>query len=150
MLMNQSLHEDLNLIYDGDGSSDIGPAAGLLAAYDADPEAHWLVLACDYPHITASDLGALLEAYEAPVTCFVNEEGFHEPLVALWSPEALRKLRQNVSNGINGPARTIKMLNGKRMRPEREMALFNANTPQEWETALQMARSLGNVQPKTV
>ncbi|KAL6855676.1 hypothetical protein J3F83DRAFT_753912 [Trichoderma novae-zelandiae] len=33
-------------------SESAGPATGLLAAYEFDPDATWLVLACDYPLIT--------------------------------------------------------------------------------------------------
>jgi molybdopterin-guanine dinucleotide biosynthesis protein A len=62
----------------------IGPAAGLLAAYKNDPHAHWLVIACDYPLLTSDALQQLYDAYEEPVTCFVNSQEWCEPLLGIW------------------------------------------------------------------
>lgn len=126
---------DLNIFFD---TGDSGPADGLLAAHQAHPGAHWLVLACDYPLVSAQDLKQLRDAYEAPVTCFLNAEGWLEPLIGLWSPQALSKLKENVQRGITGPNRTVKMLNGKGIRAGREASLFNANTLDEWATALRL------------
>ena len=72
--------------------SSIGPAAGLLAAHAYDPHAHWLVIACDYPLITSETLRQLLDEYREPVTCFQNNQGWVEPLLAIWSPVALEAL----------------------------------------------------------
>ncbi len=118
----------------------MGPAAGLLAASDTDPTAHWLVLACDYPLISYNDLEQLLVAYEEPITCFRNAEGWWEPLVGIWSPQALKQLRQNMNAGITGPIAVVHMLKGKAIRPSQEESLLNTNKRQEWEDALQIAR----------
>jgi molybdopterin-guanine dinucleotide biosynthesis protein A len=69
----------------GEGDIDIGPAAGLLAAHAHDADTHWLVLTCDYPFVTVEALRQLCEEFEEPVTCFVNRNGFVEPLVAAWA-----------------------------------------------------------------
>jgi len=118
----------------------IGPAAGLLAAYSLDPSAYWVVVACDYPLMDAMELRRLRDAYEEPVTCFRNEEGFAEPLIGIWSPRALEQLKVNVSSGINGPNRVVRQMAGKMVRPRREKALFNANTPEDWQRALEMMK----------
>jgi len=118
----------------------MGPAAGLLAASDTDPTAHWMVLACDYPLMSYNDLEQLLVAYEEPITCFRNVEGWCEPLVGIWSPQALKQLRQNMNAGITGPIAVVRMLKGKAIRPSQEDSLLNTNNMDEWEDALQIVR----------
>ncbi|KAL7944131.1 bifunctional molybdenum cofactor biosynthesis protein [Trichoderma barbatum] len=116
-----------------------GPAAGLLSAYDSDPNATWLVLACDYPLITVSALGQLCREYSPPATCFSNAKGFHEPLIGIWNPEALACLAENVSNGVNGPTSTLKELRCLTISPPAccEHWLFNVNTMTDWNHALE-------------
>ncbi|KAJ9659980.1 hypothetical protein H2201_007085 [Coniosporium apollinis] len=118
---------------------DIGPAAGLLAAHKHSPHSYWLVLACDYPLVTAAALLHLKEQFEEPLTCFENEEGFVEPLIAIWSPAALRQLEENVRHGITGPARAVKMLGGKAISPLEPRTLMNTNTKEEWDKAMELA-----------
>jgi molybdopterin-guanine dinucleotide biosynthesis protein A len=69
----------------GEGDIDIGPAIGLLVAHAHNADAYWLVLACDYPLVTAEALRQLCEEFEEPVTCFVNRDGFVESLVVAWA-----------------------------------------------------------------
>ena len=85
-----------------DESDGIGPAAGLLAAHGAHPDAAWLVLACDLPLLQPSTLLGLIRArdgrhiaiaYRSPV------DDLPEPLCALWEPAALAKLSRLVQAG---------------------------------------------------
>lgn len=117
---------------------DIGPAAGLLAAYRSDLETCWLIVACDYPLLIASALKQLLNGFDGRVTCFQNEKGFCEPLLAVWSPNALQKLQDNTRRGNYGPSFVIRELNGKMIQAEREYWLFNANNKEEWNTTLEL------------
>lgn len=130
--------EDLNVEVVLDQQNDIGPAAGLLAAYQTDSTCRWLVVACDFPLLQAKDVRQLVDAYEDPVTCFQNSEGWTEPLFAIWNDTALRILKDGVETGKTGPNRVIHLLKGKTIRPQREKALFNTNTPEEWEAAKQL------------
>lgn len=114
---------------------DIGPAAGLLAAHCLDPAATWLVIACDYPLLEAAAVRQLVQSYEPPVTCFSNADGFSEPLLGIWSPNALGSLKENVENGRSGPSFTTKKLNGKLIVPTDQGWLVNVNTRQEWTAA---------------
>ena len=120
---------------------EIGPAAGLLAAYHEYPGATWLVAACDYPLLSPSALLQLREEMTDCVTCFCNEDGFCEPLLGIWSPEALRLLEDNVRHGILGPSSVVRKHQGKMIRPRKRQWLFNANTPEEWERAMELMRN---------
>lgn len=123
---------DLVKIPDGT-QQDIGPAAGLLAAHQHDPDAVWLVIACDFPLLAPAALYQLREEFEDPVTCFVNKQGFSEPLLAIWTPYALQCLSENVVSGRCGPNYTVKRLNGKLVSPAEDDWILNTNNPGEWE-----------------
>lgn len=127
----------LSLIADEATQSDIGPAAGLLAAHHDDLDATWLVIACDYPFLQSAAVTQLIDSYEAPATCFKNSAGFSEPLLGVWSPQALRSLDENVKSGRTGPSYTLRQLNAKLITPHREAWLTNVNTKEEWENAKQ-------------
>lgn len=144
-------------IYDYDGNQPLsskplqekhentsGPAAGLLAAYHLDPTAHWLVLACDFPFMTSSTLQLLRREYEEPVTCYENAEGFCEPLSGIWGPRALERLEQNVWKGRTGPRSTIHAVGGKMIKADSQKCLISVNTPEEWEEALRLQKTLAN------
>jgi molybdopterin-guanine dinucleotide biosynthesis protein A len=112
---------------------DIGPAAGLLAAHRYNSEATWVVVACDFPLLQAAAIRQLVNSYEHPATCFKNENGFNEPLLGIWSPQALERLKENVDNGRLGPSYTLKVLDSKRIVPTYEDWLVNVNTKAEWD-----------------
>ncbi|KAF5594790.1 bifunctional molybdenum cofactor biosynthesis [Fusarium pseudoanthophilum] len=123
------------------GHESNGPATGLIAAYESDPEATWLVVACDYPSITADALQDLQSRYKAPVTCFCNKEGFCEPLLGIWSPEAISHLKENCKAGKLSPSKAVRELGGHTYIPEDSEALLrNVNVKSEWEDALRTLR----------
>lgn len=127
-------HRDIELVaIIDDTENDMGPAAGLLAAWRYDPTATWLVVACDFPLLSAAAVRQLIDSYATPVTCFKNGEGFSEPLLAIWSPLALHTLDDNVKNGRSGPSFTVKKLDGKLIEPTQQEWLVNVNTKDEWE-----------------
>lgn len=133
---------DSDLLIDDKVTSDIGPAAGLLAAYQALPSATWLVLACDYPLISSVEIQRLIESYQPPITCFRNVSDWPEPLLGIWSPAALQRLLANVKNNILGPIKVVRALQGKTIEAADERSLFNANAPEEWENAVQMMKTI--------
>jgi len=60
--------------------------------------------------------------------------------LAIWSPAALQRLQENVLRGRSGPNNVIRSLGGKVIRPENEDWIYGANTEQEWDVAMQLAR----------
>lgn len=118
---------------------DIGPAAGLLAAYYTNPKTKWLTVACDFPLLRVRTLQCLMQSStssSSSVTCYQNSKGFCEPLLAVWSPEGLAKLAENVRLGRTGLRFVVdELADAQIINPESEMELFNANTVEEWEEA---------------
>jgi molybdopterin-guanine dinucleotide biosynthesis protein A len=109
---------ELKPVFD-EQEEDIGAASGLLAAHSTHPDAKWLVLTCDYPLLPPPALQQLILEYQNPVTCFVNESGFTEPLISIWDSEALEKLKLNVKNGRYSLDGVIKEINGRLIKPLR-------------------------------
>lgn len=116
-------------------SESAGPVAGLLAAHRTDPDATWLVAACDYPLLTDHTLRYLSNSYCPPVTCFRNKEGYHVPVIGIWSPTALKELAEEAAAGNRSLAAVIKKLNGTVVDcpPSCEDWLSDVNTEEDWQ-----------------
>ncbi|KAJ5982219.1 hypothetical protein N7451_012319 [Penicillium sp. IBT 35674x] len=122
--------------------NDIGPARGLLRAHQTDQSCNWLVVACDYPLLTVTALQQLRHMFGGAVTCFCNKDGFSEPLLAIWTPEALRTLSENVQQGILGPSSVVRQLNGVLVQPQMSNWLMNANTQEDWVRIIETKRKV--------
>lgn len=136
----------------------IGPAAGLLSAHAAHPEARWLITAVDFPLLTSASFGQLLREYKSPASCFRHEsDGAPDPFCALWGPDALERLKENVENrGKTGPCKALKdacglgdgdgedgLGLGHYIRPEQDEWLLNTNTKEDWERAVGLLKQRG-------
>jgi molybdopterin-guanine dinucleotide biosynthesis protein A len=121
-----------------------GPAAGLHAAYCFDPTSHWLVVPCDYPLLGSEELRGLYERYQHPITCFENSQGSAEPLVAIWSPEALANLAAEDIGDRAGLSDLVSQLRGLKISPQYDHSLFNTNTKEEWDDALLLLKHMHN------
>lgn len=93
-----------------DAITGIGPAAGILAAHAATPDAAWLVLACDLPGIGSGDLGKLLAARD-PARCATAfrgaRDGRPEPLCAIYEPATLARFQRQVAGGGSTSPRAL-------------------------------------------
>lgn len=110
-----------------------GPLSGILAAFEARPDATWLVAACDLPRLDREVVASLV-AGRNPfrfATAFQGYQDFPEPLCALYEPKSRPRLLQFLAAGydcprkmlINSPVQVLPPLDGDR--------LANANTPDE-------------------
>lgn len=112
----------------------IGPAAGLLAAHEACPDAAWLVVACDLPLLQPSTLSALVHARDgrhAAIAYAGTEDGFTEPLCTIWEPEALRVLARQAGEGRYGLRGALAQVPILLLDAPTDGSLLNINTPQE-------------------
>ncbi|KAF8155468.1 MobA-like NTP transferase domain-containing protein [Crassisporium funariophilum] len=134
------------VIVDDAERGDIGPAGGLLAAHERDGGADWVVLAVDFPRATREAVKHLVERSREGqregegVTCYVHEDGGPEPVFAVWTAGALRRLKENAVRGRTGPCFTVKEVwkEGRvgAVKPARGEWIVGANTREEWEAAL--------------
>ncbi|TAQ91015.1 hypothetical protein B7494_g602 [Chlorociboria aeruginascens] len=103
----------LILIFEQDETKDIGPAAALLSAYSIDPNVNWLVMTCCYPLLPPTALQQLLLEFQDPFTCFINEDGFVQPLIGISGSEALRMLKENLGKSRCELIDVVKEIGGK-------------------------------------
>jgi molybdopterin-guanine dinucleotide biosynthesis protein A len=124
-----------------------GPLAGILAAFEEDPGAAWLVLACDLPFVSEELLAPLVARHAAgevpPFLAFASSgDGLPEPLCAIYGPAALPILKRHAALGNFCPRRIMAAENTALLAlPDgARHALANLNTPQDLEAALAQAR----------
>jgi molybdopterin-guanine dinucleotide biosynthesis protein A len=116
----------------------LGPLGGLLTAFQTDPNAAWLVLACDLPFLTLDTLKFLAENRQAGrmATAFQSPENeFPEPLIAIWEPRGYGTLLRFLSLGYSCPRKALINSDVALLTAPRPAELRNINTPEEAATA---------------
>jgi molybdenum cofactor guanylyltransferase len=119
-----------------DSFLNLGPMGAILSAFRENPTVAWLVIACDLPFFDKKCLDFLLQnrnpssiatAYKSPI----SEEGFPEPLVAIWEPKAYQHLLRFLGQGVSCPRKVL--INSETHLVEAPDAnwLKNINTPEE-------------------
>lgn len=123
-----------------DGAEGAGPAAGILAAQRAHPQAAWLVLACDLPFLDAGTLDALLAARDPAklATAFRSaHDGLPEPLCAVYEPAAAPHFARHVAEGRSCPRKFLLTHDVRIIDLPRADALDNVNSADEYWTTMQ-------------
>lgn len=83
-----------NTIPDAFGS--VGPLGAIASAQQADPDAAWLVLACDLPMLEQDHLQTLVDSRDSTLdaTYFTSStDNLPEPLCAIWEPSSASAVR---------------------------------------------------------
>lgn len=118
----------------------LGPLGGILSAFQADPNAAWLVLACDLPFLTRDTLehlvtnrqpARLATSYKSPW------DEFPEPLVSIWEPRSYGQLLRFLSLGYSCPRKALINSDIELLSPPQPEELRNVNTPEERTAATQ-------------
>ena len=131
---------------------EMGPAAGLISAHEAyGGKKTFFAVAVDFPFVTEKTLRFLVDKYKAEVTTYLHPIDMHpEPLLSIWSPVALERLKKNATTETDGRKRTGPCYTVKQMWKESgeelgvlpldELELRNTNTPEEWQKAVDELR----------
>ncbi|WP_215223313.1 molybdenum cofactor guanylyltransferase [Echinicola shivajiensis] len=131
------IQSGLNYILDEDQYK--GPLNGILSAHHAHPDKAWLVVAVDLPHIHESTLRALLKQRQAKRMATVyatHESQLPEPLIGIWEPEGLKEAEKFIrETGKSCPRKFLINSDTALIYPEKDLELFNANYPEDYELA---------------
>ena len=114
----------------------LGPAGAICSAFLTDPDAAWLVLACDLPLLDETTLTTLVEARDPSryATALRGPDNqWPEPLVAIYEPRAYPRLLQFLSLGYSCPRKLLINTDVKVVDLADGTPLTNANTPEERE-----------------
>jgi molybdenum cofactor guanylyltransferase len=117
-----------------DRYADLGPMAGILSAMDTEPQAAWLVVACDLPNLDSATIRHLLEerSVTQPFTAYRSSvDGMPEPLCAIYNASARRILDEFVADGIHCPRKIMMRSDTRLLEARNPRALDNINTPDE-------------------
>ena len=117
-----------------DGPDGRGPVAGIIAAQAAHPEAAWLVLACDLPHLDDATLATLVARREPGrlATAFRSRyDGLPEPLCAIYEPRSRERILAHVAGGRDCPRKFLLEHDVMVLEAVANAALDNANTPED-------------------
>jgi len=117
-----------------DRYANLGPLAGILSAMDTDPQAAWLVVACDLPNLDSETIRHLLDERSAtqPFTAYRSSvDGMPEPLCAIYNPSARRILDEFVAAGVQCPRKIMMRSDTRQLEARNPRALDNINTPDE-------------------
>ncbi len=91
---------DMPLILDQEDNK--GPLMGLYSAYQAHPQASWLVVACDFAFLQKESLSWLInhQSSSCEITAYISPfDEKAEPLLAIWAPNALSKIDKALKQG---------------------------------------------------
>lgn len=136
----------------------LGPMGAILSALQRDPNAAWLVLACDLPLLDKATLQYLL-AHRNPskvATCFrqadpsaaKGEIDFPEPLIAIWEPRSYQRLLQFLGQGVSCPRKVLINSDVTLLDAPEPKALWNVNTPEEMAEAMAFVERLRGFKPR--
>ncbi len=117
----------------------LGPAGAICSGFLFDPEARWLVLACDLPLLDKAVLQRLLtESDRRKFATAVRgpDQRWGEPLIAIYEPRSYQRLLQFLSLGYACPKKLLINSDVKLLDLADGRAITNANTPAEREQVL--------------
>jgi molybdenum cofactor guanylyltransferase len=100
IFINSNLNLPTNhaVITDSFNYKNIGPLAGILSLFEIVQEPI-LVIAIDYPFLTAGDISALYNAYlngKETIVMYNSKTNFYHPQIGIYTVEFLRQLKQEI------------------------------------------------------
>lgn len=112
----------------------MGPFGAVLSAMISDPNAAWLVLACDLPYLDSVAISNLIENRDASkyATAYqLKAQPFPEPLLAIYEPRIYQRMLRFLSLGYACPRKVLINSDIEKVELLDELIAFNANTPEE-------------------
>ena len=112
---------------------DLGPFGAICTAFMHDPDAAWLVLACDLPFISKEFLIQLIQKRDrskVATTVQSNQKDFPEPLVTIYEPRAYQRFLSFLSMGHSCPRKVVINSDCKKIEVEDDI-VKNVNTIQD-------------------
>ncbi len=118
-----------------DQYKDCGALAGILSAFEYQPDAAWLVLACDMPRVDSLVIRQLIchRNKTRHATAFrLDAQSFPEPLCALYEPSAYPMMRKAYASKAYALVKILQSLNPVLLQPTASQSLLNINTPDHY------------------
>lgn len=129
-----------------DSFKDLGPFGAILSAFRFNPDAAWLVIACDLPFLDSSTIRQLVQQRDSSKTATAFNspfDQFPEPLIAVWEPKSYLVLLQFLAQGYSCPRKVLLNKAVHLINPLHPQALQNVNLPEELLAAKQKLTNKG-------
>jgi molybdopterin-guanine dinucleotide biosynthesis protein A len=113
---------------------DMGPMGAIISAFMSDPNAAWLVLACDLAMIDQQTVDRLVKErnpWKVGTSFKSPQSGFPEPLVAIWEPKSYQRLLSFLSLGYSCPRKVLINSDVEVLDIHDPGKLANVNTPED-------------------
>lgn len=130
--------EDCQIVRDPEGAS-LGPMVGIVAGMGLHPDGDWIVLACDLPRLDLGTLTHLIRSrhdQEKFLTYRSEFDGLPEPLCALYGSGSFSIMERAQADDFRCPRKILIRNDCRLLEPVTPRALENANTPEDWKTAI--------------
>lgn len=113
---------------------DAGPFGGLYSAFNVNPEAAWLVVACDFPLLDLQTIRYLIDHRNPNVlaTAYQNDSDLlPEPLLTIWEPMAFPILKLALHERKTSLRHLLIDNSTELIRAENPALLLNVNTKED-------------------
>jgi molybdopterin-guanine dinucleotide biosynthesis protein A len=114
----------------------LGPYGAILSAFREQPDAAWLIIACDLPLVDADVIQCLVDNRNIATiaTAYKSDyKDFPEPLVSIYEPKSYPVLLQYLAQGYSCPRKVLINSDVSVLQPSNPDALANVNTPEDLE-----------------
>lgn len=114
----------------------LGPFGAIATAFQNNPNAGWLVVACDLPLLDQKTLQYLAQNRNPSkiATAFHNPAtNFPEPLITIWEPKSYLTLLQFLVQGYSCPRKVLINSDIEALEVTNTATLKNVNHPDEYE-----------------
>ena len=112
----------------------LGPFGGISSAFQQNPNAAWLVVACDLPLLDENTLAQLVKGRNVSkiATAFNSPHNeFPEPLITIWEPKSYPILMQFLAQGYSCPRKVLIHSDVELLDADDKDRLMNVNNPAE-------------------
>lgn len=116
----------------------IGPMAALLTAFEACPACDFLVVGCDYPHLSDRDLKEFLKSVDSKRIAsafYQKESGMYEPLLAWYSHRSGNALAHMFHQQQYSLQHFLRENNAEKYDPPRPKNIVSVDTPEAYQKA---------------
>lgn len=117
----------------------LGPFGAILSGLMHDPNAAWLVLACDLPNADEQLIGQLIQHRRpsAVATAFHNPQtDWPDPLCTIYEPKSYSTMLSFLGRGYSCPRKVLINSEIELLTLEDSSVLDNVNTPEEFKSAI--------------
>ncbi|MCO5934801.1 NTP transferase domain-containing protein [Mucilaginibacter sp. RB4R14] len=121
----------------------LGPYGAILSAFREQPDAAWLIIACDLPLVDAGVIQYLVDNRNTATIATAyqsNYQDFPEPLITIYEPKSYPVLLQFLAQGYSCPRKVLINSDVTILKALDLDALANVNTPEELERIKRILR----------